>query len=396
MSATDGRPVVVVVAEASPMRGGIATFAETITASRELDERFDMRLLNTARTATRTGGRFSLTNVRYALADAWQVYRAARHADLVHLQLVADPGLPCLRAAALNLAGSLGRARLVAHVHSAVGNAGRPELAAYSRLDELALATLRRARLVCTVSNAGTRRMAELAGRTPVTTVDNAVDLDQFPPTVPGDATPTVLFVGVLCRRKGTLELARAARLLRERGVLDWQLVVVGGQGPTPPEEYQEIVAEFTAAGLADALVGPEFGDQVKERLRSADIFVLPSYLEGQPIAILEAMASALPVVGSATGAVPDLIRDGVEGRVVEPGDVEALAEALADLILHPARRAVMSAAVRRRAEESHDLERLSRRLADLYAQVLDGASVLAPDRRKTDRMTADPEEATV
>ena len=383
MSARHSRPVVVVVAEATPMRGGIATFAETITADRGLNERFDMRLLNTARTATRTGGRFNLANVRYALADAWQVYRAARTADLVHLQLVADPGLPCLRAAALNLAGSLGRARLVAHVHSAVGNAGRPEVAAYSRLDELALRSLRRAALVCTVSKAGTATLRPLAGSTPVLTVDNAVDLDEFPPTSPQDGVPTVLFVGVVCRRKGTLELARAARLLRERGLLDWRLVVVGGQGPTPPEEYEEIVAEFAAAGLAEALVGPEYGDAVKQRLRSADLFVLPSYLEGQPIAILEAMASGLPVVGSAIGAVPDLIRDGIEGRVVEPGDVGALADALADLILHPARRAAMSVAVRRRAEESHDLEQLSQRLATLYDAVLDSSPLLTTDPTK-------------
>ena len=386
MSDRRRRPVVVVVAEATPMRGGIATFAETITADRGLNEHFDMRLLNTARTATRTGGRFNLANVRYALADAWQVYRAARTADLVHLQLVADPGLPCLRAAALNLAGSLGRARLVAHVHSAVGNAGRPEFAAYSRLDELALRTLGRASLVCTVSEAGTATLRPLAGSTPVLTVDNAVDLDEFPPVSPQDGVPTVLFVGVICRRKGTLELARAARLLRERGLRDWRLVVVGGQGPTPPEEYEEIVAEFAAAGLAEALVGPEYGDAVKRRLRSADIFVLPSYLEGQPIAILEAMASGLPVVGSAIGAVPDLIRDGIEGRVVEPGDVGALADALADLILHPARRAAMSIAVRRRAEESHDLEQLSQRLVTLYDAVLDSSPLL----------TTDPTKATV
>lgn len=365
------------------MRGGIATFAETITADQGLGARFDMRLLNTARTATRTGGRFNLANVRYALADAWQVYRAARTADIVHLQLVADPGLPCLRAAALSLAGSLGRARLVAHVHSAVGNAGRPEFAAYSRLDELALRTLGRARLICTVSEAGTRTMRALAGSTPVTTVDNAVDLSEFPATSPGDGVPTVLFVGVICRRKGTLELARAAQLLRERGVVDWRLVVVGGQGPTPPDEYEEIVAAFAAAGLKDALVGPEFGDQVKQRLQSADIFVLPSYLEGQPIAILEAMASALPVVGSAIGAVPDLIRDGIEGRVVEPGDIHGLADALEDLISHPARRAAMSSAVRRRAEESHDLDQLSRRLVALYTAVLDETPVLAPEPTK-------------
>lgn len=363
--------MVVVVAEAAPMRGGIATFAETITSDPSLAEQFDMRLLNTARVATREGGKFNLQNVRFVVVDAWQVFRAARRADIVHLQLVADRGLPTLRAAALNIAASLGRAQLIAHVHSAVGNAGRPDFAAYGRVDRIALRSLRRAALVCTVSNAGTATMRQFAGDTPVETVDNAIDLDVFPATGAGGKPPTVLFVGVICRRKGAVELARAGRLLRDRGVTDWSLVVVGGQGPTPQSEYDDVVAEFESAGMVECLVGPEHGDQVKKRLSEADIFVLPSYLEGQPIAIIEAMASGLAVVGSAVGAVPDLIRDGVEGRVVEPGDAEALADALGELIPDGDARSRMGEASRERAEMLHSLQRLSRRLAGLYDEVL-------------------------
>jgi len=374
------RPTVVVVAEARPMRGGIATFAETITADPLLAKDFDVQLLNTARVATREGGRFNLSNVRYALADAWRVFGASRKADIVHLQLVADPGLPSLRAAALNLAAAAGRAKLIAHVHSAVGNAGRPEFAAYGKVDRWALRTLRLADLVCTVSTVGTATMRTLAPGTWVETVDNAVNLDDFPPGGADGEPPTVLFVGVICRRKGLFELARAARALRERGVRDWNLIVVGGQGPTPQTEYDEIVAEFATAGLTESLVGPEYGDQIKSRLGQADIFVLPSFLEGQPIAIIEAMASGLPVVGTSIGAVPDLIRDGVEGRIVEPGDDAALADALGEVIGDRATRRRMSRASRQRAELGHGLDRLSARLADLYRAVLAGERTLVDE----------------
>lgn len=353
------------------MRGGIATFAETIVADPGLGEAYEMELLNTARVANREGGRLSLENVRQIVVDTWRTFRAAGRADIVHVQLVADPGLPTLRAAALVLAGAARRAQLIAHVHSAAGNAGRPEFARYGRLDRLALRSLRRAQLICTVARAGTATMRPFAGATPVETVDNAVDLAAWQPTRADRVPPTVLFVGVICRRKGTLELARAARLLRERGSVDWRLVVVGGQGPTPAEEYAEICAEFAAAGLADSLVGAEHGEQIKARLAEADIFVLPSFLEGQPIAILEALAAGVPVVATSIGAVPDVVRDGVEGRVVEPGNVEALADALGELIDDPALRARMSAAARRRAEEAHSLERLSGRLRELYDHVL-------------------------
>ena len=374
------RPKVVVVAEAYPMKGGIATFAETIVADSGLRATYEMELLNTARTATRQGARLNLENVRQVLVDSWRTLQAARRTDIVHLQLVADPGLPALRAAALVLAGSAGRARLIAHVHSAVGNAGRPEFAAYGRLDRLALRTLRRAALVCTVSNSGTRTMQAFAGRRPVRTVDNAVDVAAFQPTRADRVPATVLFVGVICRRKGLLELARAAAMLNERGITDWKLVVVGGRGPTPIAEYVEIVAEFDAAGLADSLVGPETGDQVRARLAETDVFVLPSYLEGQPMAIIEAMAAGVPVVGTSIGAVPDLIRDGTEGRVVEPGDVTQLADALAELIGDPKLRTRMSLAVRRRAEEAHSLPRVSQRLAGLYAEVLGRPAAVTVD----------------
>ena len=222
--------------------------------------------------------------------------------------------------------------------------------------------------------------MRAFTGRTPVRTVDNAVDVRAFVPTRSDRVPPTVLFVGVVCRRKGTLELARAARLLRQRGLTDWELVVVGGQGPTPEPEYAEIVAEFASAGLATSLVGPEHGDQVKARLQNADIFVLPSFLEGQPIAIIEAMAAGIPVVGTSIGAVPDLVRDGLEGRVVEPGEVEALAEALADLIEDPSLRARMGRAARQRAVARHSLEELSRQLVEVYASVLDDCDVVLAD----------------
>lgn len=382
---TGTRPVVVVVAEAAPMRGGIATFAETITSDPLLAEQFDVQLLNTARVATREGGRFNFQNVRFAIADSWQVFQAARRADIVHLQLVADRGLPSLRAAALIVASTSGRAKVIAHIHSAVGNAGRPEFASYGSVDRIALKTLRRAAMVCTVSNAGATTMRGFAGSTPVETVDNAIDLVAFPVTNSGGELPIVLFVGVLCRRKGTHELARAGRLLRDQGVVDWKLVVVGGQGPTPEAEYNQIVAEFDAAGLSDSLVGPEHGAQVKVRLAEADIFVLPSYLEGQPIAIIEAMASGLPVVGTAVGAVPDLVRNGIEGRIVEPGDSGALAEALGDLICHHDTRLRMAAASRKRAEELHSLRRLSLRLAGIYRDVLDGTTRKVSEQTKAE-----------
>ena len=364
------RPKVVVVAEAKPMRGGIATFAETITEDPVLAAEFDVELLNTARTATRQGGKLVFSNITNALGDAWKVYRAARKTDIIHLQLVADRGLPAIRTAALCLAARAGNRSVIAHCHSATGNAGRPEVADYSDRDRFFLKSMGVCALVLTVAEPGTETLRAFMPKARVETVDNAVDVSSFKVAQLDAEIPTVLFVGVICERKGVPELAEACATLRDRG-LPFNLVLIGGQGPTPDDEYARIRAALERTGQTAAMVGPEYGEQVKARLYASDVFVLPSYLEGQPMAILEAMATGLPVVTTAIGAVPWMIRDGVEGRVVEPGDVPALTEALADVLSSAQRRQAMGAAARKRAEERHDLPILSARLAAAYRSVL-------------------------
>jgi glycosyltransferase involved in cell wall biosynthesis len=367
-----GKPKVTVVAEAKPMRGGIATFAETITEDPRLAADFDVELLNTARKATRQGGKLVLGNITAAFADAWKVYKAARKTDIVHLQLVADRGLPAIRTALLCYAAKAGnRGGVIAHCHSATGNAGRPEVADYSDRDRFFLKAMGRCALVLTVAEPGTETLKAFMPDARIETVDNAVDVGGFELARLDASVPTVLFVGVVCERKGVPELAEACAALKAEGV-SFNLVIIGGQGPTPDEEYGRIMAALERTGLTAALKGPEYGEQVKARLCASDVFVLPSYLEGQPMAILEAMATGLPVVATAIGAVPWMIRDGVEGRVVEPGDVPALTEALADVLGSAQRRQAMGAAARKRAEERHDLPILSARLATAYRSVLE------------------------
>ncbi len=107
-------------------------------------------------------------------------------------------------------------------------------------------ARLRRAALVCTVSNVGTATMRRFAGPDPCRDGRQRGRDRRLRPRLAADRVPaTMLFVGVICRRKGTLELARAARLLRERGVDGLATRRGRRTGPDPGAEYAEIVAEF-------------------------------------------------------------------------------------------------------------------------------------------------------
>jgi glycosyltransferase involved in cell wall biosynthesis len=364
---------VVVVAQAAPAQGGIATFAETIVSDPGLRRTFDMRLLNTTRKAVRVGGALSFANAWHALADAVRVFRASRGAAVVHVQTALLPTLPLLRALAVCRAADLAGAAVLCHVHTGLANTGPHESFQPSRLQRFLLRRFGFVFAVMTVSRAGMAGLGPFMRRARIEIVDNAVEVANFETATTGPALPAVLFVGTLARRKGLLDLLAAARLLHARGVVDWRLEVVGAGNEAGDREAETVRRAFRDDGLDGALVGPLGGTDLRARLRSAGIYTLPSHSEGQPIGILEAMASGLPVVATRVGGIPDLIRDGVDGLLVDPGQPEQLAEALGSLIASPDLRSRMGQAARKQVEERYDVPRLRARLSELYERAAGG-----------------------
>jgi glycosyltransferase involved in cell wall biosynthesis len=115
------------------------------------------------------------------------------------------------------------------------------------------------------------------------------------------------------------------------------------------------------------------FVDDMTGRLDELDLFVLPSRTDNLPVAVLEAMANALPVVATRVGGVPELIVDGETGVVVEPDDPAEMAAAIQGLALSPERRQALGRAGARRAAEHFDAERAVRQLVSLYEQTQSG-----------------------
>ena len=361
------RPRVVVVAQASPAQGGIATFAETIVADADLQARFDIVLYNTTRQAVRKAGTFTLANVWHAIEDSVGVFRAARHARVVHIQTALMPLLPLVRALALCTAARLGGARVLCHVHSGRVNSGREEAFAPGRLVAFLIGRLRVAHRVLTCANAGTVALRALVGAVPVETVDNAVDASGFALTDQAGEPVRVLYVGTLSRRKGLGDLADALPALAAESLPSWTLEVVGGAAEVGEEEAEELRAAVREAGYGASLLGPLPGAEVRRKLAESQVFVLPSHWEGQPIAILEAMAAGLAIVATTVGAIPDVIRDGEEGLLVEPHDPAALGAALARVIGDRDLRHRLGAAARARIATHHDVSHLRARLAGIY-----------------------------
>jgi glycosyltransferase involved in cell wall biosynthesis len=157
--------------------------------------------------------------------------------------------------------------------------------------------------------------------------------------------------------------LLRAARDVAARN-LPVRFIAVG-RG----EEEAELLRLHRELGLGDRFRFLGYRDDAVHVLAGCDLFVLPSRYEGIPVAVLEALTMGLPVVATPVGTVPDVVTDGVEGRLVAPGDPAGLASAIEEVAGDPARRRAMAEAAFRKGTEL-DIRRTTRRVEEIYREV--------------------------
>lgn len=155
----------------------------------------------------------------------------------------------------------------------------------------------------------------------------------------------SLLFLGRLGQRKGVFDLLHAAAELAPR-YPDLR-ILLGGDG-----ELDAVRDQAKGLGISAhvSLLGWVKGADKARLLKEATIYVLPSYNEGLPMSVLEAMAYGLPVVSTPVGGTPEAVRDGEEGFLVQPGDVRQLAARLDRLLADPDLRVRMGDAALVRA----------------------------------------------
>lgn len=178
----------------------------------------------------------------------------------------------------------------------------------------------------------------------------------------------TFVFVGWLEAAKGVPELFEAfERVLREPGLPPSRLVLAGSGSL---EAYCRERIERSNLGSCVTLRGWVSGADKEELLASSDVFVLPSHAEGLSNSMLEAMAVGLPVIVTRVGSLPDVVVDDVQGLLVQPRDVEALAASMITVARDAQRRERLGRAARARAEGF----RVERAVADLLSVMDDCA----------------------
>jgi glycosyltransferase involved in cell wall biosynthesis len=190
-----------------------------------------------------------------------------------------------------------------------------------------------------------------------------------------GDGTSMELvFLGNLTRRKGAYDLIAAVEKAVGRGA-NANLSLAGGE--TAPGQRQEIEQHLAESPCASRirLLGLVQGEQKQIALSEADCVALPSYAEGLPMALLEGMAAELPVIATRVGSIPALVAQGVEGFLVSPGDVDALADCICRLTQDPALRRRMGRKARERVERDFSQRAMAERVFQIYQSVLSGGT---------------------
>ncbi|MCS4188202.1 glycosyltransferase family 4 protein [Salinibacter ruber] len=195
------------------------------------------------------------------------------------------------------------------------------------------------------------------------------VNVEFFTPGVPPSQGDHILSVGRFeDPRKNVTLLFEAYAALRAQTESVPPLVLAGRSAPTEADW-----AQAEALGVRDAVTFREnvSQDELAHLYRTAALYVVSSDEEGLGLTILEAMASGCPVVSTACGGPSTTVLDGETGRLVPVGDVEAIADAMADVIGDPERADAMGRRGRERAEEHFSMEATGQRFLDVYDRLL-------------------------
>jgi glycosyltransferase involved in cell wall biosynthesis len=182
--------------------------------------------------------------------------------------------------------------------------------------------------------------------------------------SVPLPDGPRLVCVGRLCEQKGQLILLEAVCKLKDRGIY-FQLVLAG-DGEMRPEIERLIFYHSLQEHVR--ITGWISSQQVRQELQAARAMVLPSFAEGLPVVIMEAMALERPVISTTVAGIPELVRHGTDGWLVPPGDVDSLTETLA-LVLDTDVMQLrdMGRNGRQRVESRHDIDVEAAKLVKLF-----------------------------
>lgn len=280
-------------------------------------------------------------------------------APLVHVQTASRGSF--WRKAVVCLMARAARRPYIVHLHgggfsrfyeSETGPLGR----------RLIRSTLAHAALVIALSEEWRERLLKICPTARVEVLHNAVAIPGEARAQPRAQQPTLLFLGHLLPDKGVYDLVKAFARVSQQ--VPAARLVLGGVG-----EVDAVSALANQLGVRERLEVPGWlGPQEKNAaLAAGTLFLLPSYHEGMPMALLEAMSWGLPVIATPVGGIPQIVTHEVNGLLVAPGDVAALAAAITRLLHDRGLRERLGNAARDTIESRFSLDDALARLSSIY-----------------------------
>ena len=173
------------------------------------------------------------------------------------------------------------------------------------------------------------------------------------------------LFMGRIGTRKGAYDIIEAAKSLQNNNIK----IMLYGDGEI--EQVQKLIDKNNLNNKIK-IGGWIKGDDIDKAYNKADIFILPSYNEGLPMSVLEAMSYGLPVISTPVGGTPEAVEDGVNGFLIQPGDYKTLAEKIDLLANNKELREQMGVESYKIAKEKFDINVIIKQLREIYQDYLD------------------------
>lgn len=222
---------------------------------------------------------------------------------------------------------------------------------------------LANATLVLALSETWRTTLQRISPQARIEVLMNAVPLPALAERRPAEQRPNLLFFGEIARHKGVIELTRA--FAQVATALPGLQLIFAGTGRAVAET-RELTAQLGLDGRTE-FTGWLESQRKRAVLADATIFVLPSYVEGVPMALLEAMSLGLPVIATPVGGVPEIVTHEVDGLLVPPGDVPALAAAIMRLMSDPQLRERLGRAARETIAKRFSLDTAVEQLLGYY-----------------------------
>lgn len=354
---------VVTVGNAPSVKGGITSVISQVLSHNWSEQNIDMRFIPTFE------GGSSADKIKAFLKGYFQLRKEIRkgNVDVAHIHM-SHKGSFSRKYYIHRLCRRYGVADII-HLHSS-GFVGFYDNASESKKKKIR-SLLTECSCVVALGKEWEERVRRIAPNAKIKVMNNTVHIPDMCTNQDVDCV-SFLYLGVLVKRKGVIDLLKAIKRLKVDGVLDEKKVAfnIGGSGECE-SELKAYVRENSLEAFVHFL-GWVAGEEKIKQLQSNQVLVLPSYNEGLPIAILEAISYGMPVVATDVGSVAEAVHNGENGFLYNAGDIDALTEALNGLISSDSLRTKMGDNSRKLAENTFGDAMYFDALDKLYRRVVE------------------------